>query len=138
MDERVADLEDALNEALERLDDHGERIEFLEGQMDSAARGKHSKFAKIIDAADNKRSRGQDEVAVTASDIKTATGVSTRYCYELLEEMGEAVPFCSVLEEEEVTGRKNKPKRLVIDFDGRDAGKLKQIVRGSQNQAEGE
>lgn len=138
MDERVSDLEGEAERLSRLVEDLEQRVRMLEQETGTKMREKHQKYGAIVEAADNVRDAGQEEVALKARDVKAATGVSRRYSYDLIDDMGETVPFCAKLEKEEIDDRKDKPKRLVVSFNGRSAEDLKHIVRGSQNGAGGE
>jgi hypothetical protein len=121
----VDDLPDAGREFGDRIDRLEERLVAVErrldrlGDLDRERTSKEEKFAAVLTFAENKRN-GSVKVALSPQEVKGCTGVSRRYAYELIDEMGEAVEGVEVREARQVqtgSGTERKGKALLVDCD---------------------
>ncbi len=103
-------------EAREELDAVRSRVAAL-GDLGEERTSKEEKIATVLMFAFNKGD-GESKVSVTPQEIRGCTGVSRRYAYDLVEEIGSSVTGCQIREAETVrtsTGSKRKPKALLVD-----------------------
>ncbi|WP_161569986.1 hypothetical protein [Salinigranum halophilum] len=87
------------------------------GDLGAERTSKEEKIAAVLTFAFNKGA-GESKVSVTPQEIRGCTGVSRRYAYDLVEDIGSSVTGCRVREAEVVqtsTGSKRKPKALLVD-----------------------
>jgi len=115
--------------AVDRINDLADRVDDLEAENDrlrsrlksSASRGKDQKVADIVQFADN--ARGADPaIKLTAKDIKGATGCSTRYAYDLMDDLPEEYDWFLTPQEMTQYGSLEvdnvDERRLGVDFEG--------------------
>ena len=103
--------------AREELDAVQSRVAAL-GDLGAERTSKEEKIAAVLTFAFNKGD-GESKVSVTPQEIRGCTGVSRRYAYDLVEEIGSSVTGCRVREAAVVqtsTGSKRKPKALLVDY----------------------
>jgi len=113
--DRVNGLADRVDE----LEDENKRLRSRVGS--SAKSGKDQKVADIVAFADN--ARGNDAaVKLTAKDIKGATGCSTRYAYDLMDDLPEEYDWMlspqDMLQYGSIEIDNYDDRRLGIDFEG--------------------
>lgn len=121
--ETIEDFPDAGRVFRRNLDRRVESVGQLEawmarfGDVADENTTKEEKFAAVLAFAANKRN-GSEHVALSAADIRGATGVSRRYAYDLMEAMAGDIDGVDVREPTRVqtgTGTKRKSKALLID-----------------------
>ena len=121
--ESVEELPGAGREFRERLEEFEARLDAVErrlerlGDVGQEPTSKEEKFAAVLSFAENKRN-GSAKVALSPQEIKGCTGVSRRYAYELIDEMGQGVDGVEVREERKGqtgNGTECKGKALLVD-----------------------
>ncbi|MDS0258586.1 hypothetical protein NDI56_04065 [Haloarcula sp. S1CR25-12] len=113
---------DRINGLADRVDDLEKENERLRSRLEgSSSRGKDQKVADIVQFADN--ARGADPaIKLTAKDIKGATGCSTRYAYDLMDDLPEEYDWFLTPREMTQYGSlevdNTDERRLGVDFEG--------------------
>ena len=114
-----------VNDIEARLDRFDDAIHALQGRTKMLELSTHpndgvtENHRAILRNARNKLvQREQAGVAMTATEIVTATGVSRRYAYDLMTSMAERFEFCHLRERREIPNRRDKPKALIVHTDG--------------------
>lgn len=82
---KIAEEADALHARVTALE---QQLETFEDLTDTTS-SKTEKLAAIVQYAENKATNRMDRVAVSASEIIGAAGVTRRYAYDLIEELPE-------------------------------------------------
>lgn len=126
--EGVMELPDAGREMRDEFDDlasavgsHGEQLDAVTDVSEKKT-DKEQKVASIAAFASQKAGNPNATVLVKASELRGCTGVSRRYAYDLIDDIGGGDEFgwASVREAKTVktgSGQEQKPKGLLVDCD---------------------
>jgi len=121
LQEDVWDLEDALEDERRKNEQLRERLEALEADLGDKQRGKREKHAAVIRYADNSP-KGRVGSKVTPAEAAGASGSSERHAYQMVEDMAELYPFCSL--------EREPKKALLVDFQERALDEALGVVHG--------
>lgn len=126
----------AADDRIERLEEDNrrleERLQVLETNLTSQQSGKFQKHAKILEFADNKRSKDQSAIAIVNEDVVGCVGCSRKYAYDLMEEMAETYSFATLRNHETIPNRSSKLKAVVIEFGDDDFDELLKRVHTNE------
>jgi hypothetical protein len=120
--EKASAAVDRINDLADRVDDLEDENQRLRSRLESSSsRGKDAKVADIVQFADN--ARGKDPaIKLTAKDIQGATGCSTRYAYDLMDDLPEEYDWFLTPQEMTQYGSlevdNTDERRLGVDFEG--------------------
>lgn len=120
----VAETVDDLADRVEHLEAENARLEQRLDGRDSERTTKEEKVADIVDTARNLR-EGQAVVQLTARDIVSATGVSRRYAYDLMDEDNLPSEYDWILAKDDIRQygdlqikKDDGSRRIGVDFEG--------------------
>jgi regulator of replication initiation timing len=122
--EKRKDLADTVENLVDRVDDLEAENERLRARLADSAHTPHEKLASLVEYAHNKRS-SDAVVVLTPEEIAGSYGCSTRYAYQLIDDLPDEYAWLlspetlrdsqyGTLEQE----TDSVPKRLGVDFEG--------------------